>query len=65
MADKTVKEEAKKKPSFKPEKKDYTLIAPLRKGSKRNGEPKKAYKAGSKISLTAKEAKLYLKLKLI
>ena len=55
MADKSIKTEVK----------DYTLLKPLRRGSKKNGDPKKVYKKGDSISLTDKDAQVYLKLKLI
>lgn len=55
MADKTVDKD----------KKDYTLLRPLRRGSKKDGSTKKAYAKGDKIKLTDAEAKLYNTLNLI
>ena len=56
MANKTV---------LKDEKSDYILLQPLKKGSKKDGSPKRVYAKGDKIKLTVAEAELYNKLKLI
>lgn len=47
------------------EKKDYTLLRPLRRGSNKKGEPKKVYAKGDKILLTEHEAVVFNKQKLI